>query len=65
VGVRQAGATLSVHMLQQNAVQFSSAALLSNLGNELSVILLKMFYLYVKVSLIKNNDFTGINTLEI
>lgn len=50
VGVSQAGATLSVHMLQQNAVHFSFAALLSNLGNVLSVIFLKMFYLYVKVS---------------
>jgi len=54
VGVSQAGAILSVHMLKQNAVNFSSAALLSNLGNVLSVILLlKIFYLFVKVSLIK------------
>jgi len=53
VGVSQAGAILSVHMLQQNAIHFSSAALLSNLGNVLSVFhLLKIFYLYVKVSLI-------------
>jgi hypothetical protein len=54
VGVSQAGPILLVHMLQQNAVHFSSAALLSNLGNVLSVflLLLKIFYLYVKVSLI-------------
>ena len=53
MGVSQAGAILSVHMLQQNAIHFSSAALLSNLGNVLSVFhLLKIFYLYVKVSLI-------------
>jgi len=54
VGVSQAGAILSVHMLRQNAINFSSATLLSNLGNVLCVILLlKVFYLYVKVSLIK------------
>lgn len=53
MGVRQAGAILLVHMLQQNSIHFSSAALLSNLGNVLSVILLKIFYLYIKVSLIK------------
>lgn len=51
--VSQAGAVLSVHMLQQNAIHLSSAALLSNLGNVLSVILLlKIFCLYVKLSLI-------------
>ena len=54
MGVSQAGAILSVHMLQQNAVHFISAAHLTNLGNVLSVILpLKIFYLHVKVSLIK------------
>jgi hypothetical protein len=54
VGVSQAGAILSIHMLQQNALHFSSSALLNNLGNELSfILLLKLFYLYVKVSLIK------------
>ena len=56
--VSQAGAVLSVHMLQQNAIHLSSAALLSNLGNVLSVILLlKIFCLYVKLSLITKKLF--------
>lgn len=58
MGVSQAGAILPVHMSQQNAIHFSSPALLSNLGNVLSVILLlKIFYLYVKLSLIKKKLF--------
>jgi len=65
VAVSQAEAILLVRMLQQNAINFSSAALLSNLGNVLSaILLLKIFYLYVKVSLIKKNYFSGRNTVQ-